>query len=578
MKNQFKKISVVFLIAAMVVVAVPNVYSARGEDVKDTITYSFANQTSGLAYGNIFVTTTRAGEYDIYWGDESGNKLESEGIEYSELGSCITTESNLSATYNVISEYTAIPKGAKKVLLVNHDEEVIAQDDIPKNKQFNLGKEKYQFALMSDVHYNRYPEEGENTKDDAGVRAFDRALKFLNDRGIKLVTLTGDLSNQGEISAYTKFNAAVAKYPGMVAYTCMGNHDVSWTKSYSKTIPLFAANVNKTRKTDTSVKNINTNGVDFVYEKNGDIFIFFSQTKAGYGKNRELVTPQQLTWLEKVLNKYANRKIYLYFHTYFAAENGVVTTAVGNLKTPLGYTYDLTYYFGNSDEVRFRKLLNKYPNITMFNGHSHWSFDEQQYNKYANIGNINSKKSGASILHISSVTAPRTAVLDKTLFDAGQKRYENFDEKSEGMIATRYDKATVYRAVDFLSGKYMANATYLNVDGKMGTPVAEIILAKSKIKTVGKVKKVSKKSNKYKVKIKYAKVANATKYNIQYSTSKKFKKSKTKSKTVKATSYTITKLKKKTTYYIRVRAVGSQFGEIIYGKWSTKKKVRTKKK
>ena len=67
--------------------------------------------------------------------------------------------------------------------------------------------------------------------------------------------------------------------------------------------------------------------------------------------------------------------IYLFFHTYFADEKGDATKAVGNLKNPGGYTYDLTYIFGNSDEVRFRKLLNKYPNVTMFSGHSHWAYD-----------------------------------------------------------------------------------------------------------------------------------------------------------------------------------------------------------
>ncbi len=579
MNNNLKKIFASLLVLAMVVTVVPNLANVKGNDEANTysVTYQFANQTAGSAYGKVAITTEEPGEYSIYWGDDNGEKLKSNNIEYSELGTCTTTQSKLSATYSVISEYTAVPEGAKEVLLVDEDEDVVATYDIPQNKQLNEGASKYKFALMSDVHYNRYPEEGDNTTNDSAVRAFDRALKFVNEQGIKLVTLTGDLSNQGEISSYNKFNAAVAKYPGMVAYTCMGNHDVSWTKSYKTTVPLFAANVNKTRTTDKNVKNINSNGVDFVYQNGDDIFIFFSQTKASYGKNRELVTPEQLNWLERMLNRYANKKIYLYYHTFLAAENGDVTKGVGNLQTPLGYTYDLTYYFGNPDEVRFRKLLNKYPNITLFGGHSHWSLTEQQYNPYANIGNINSKKTGASIVHIPSVTAPRTAVLDKTVFDGGQKRYENYDEKSEGYIATRYANSTVYTAVDFMSGKYLAYATYINLDGKTSTPQKEITIGKSKIKSVGKAKKVSKKSKYYKAKIKYAKVANAASYKVQYSTSKKFKSGKTKTKTVKATSCTITKLKRKTTYYIRVRAVGSQFGYTLYGKWSTTKKVKTKK-
>lgn len=68
---------------------------------------------------------------------------------------------------------------------------------------------------------------------------------------------------------------------------------------------------------------------------------------------------------------------------------------------------------------------------------------------------------------------------------------------------------------------------------------------------------------------------NATKYQVQYSTNNKFKKAKT--KTVKTNRYTIKGLKKNTRYYIRVRAVGYQFGYKITGSWSATKKVKTGK-
>ena len=73
----------------------------------------------------------------------------------------------------------------------------------------------------------------------------------------------------------------------------------------------------------------------------------------------------------------------------------------------------------------------------------------------------------------------------------------------------------------------------------------------------------------------WKKSSNADGYQIQYASNKKFKKAK--SKTVKSTSVTLKKLKKKTTYFVRVRAYKAVDGKKVYGKWSSVKKVKIKK-
>ena len=109
-----------------------------------------------------------------------------------------------------------------------------------------------------------------------------------------------------------------------------------------------------------------------------------------------------------------------------------------------------------------------------------------------------------------------------------------------------------------------------------GKPQEIIKINKTKITKIGKSKKISKKSKKYKTQIKYKKIPNAYKYEIQYGTNRKFKTAKT--KRTKNTKYTISKLKNKKTYYIRIRAYGYQFGERVYGKWSITKKLKIKRK
>ena len=97
--------------------------------------------------------------------------------------------------------------------------------------------------------------------------------------------------------------------------------------------------------------------------------------------------------------------------------------------------------------------------------------------------------------------------------------------------------------------------------------------------TVGKINKIKglavKNQKKLKVKATWKKLTNVSGYQIQYAPNKKFKKAK--SKTVKSTSVTIKKLKKKKTYFVRVRAYKLVDGKKVYGKWSVVKKVKIKK-
>ena len=70
-------------------------------------------------------------------------------------------------------------------------------------------------------------------------------------------------------------------------------------------------------------------------------------------------------------------------------------------------------------------------------------------------------------------------------------------------------------------------------------------------------------------------VKGAKGYQLQYALNKKFKKKK--SVQTKKTKYIIKKLKKKKTYYIRVRAYKMNGKKKVYGKWSTVKKVKIRK-
>lgn len=77
-------------------------------------------------------------------------------------------------------------------------------------------------------------------------------------------------------------------------------------------------------------------------------------------------------------------------------------------------------------------------------------------------------------------------------------------------------------------------------------------------------------------KISFGKIVEATGYEIQYSTNKKFA-SKKKMTTTKTTCK-FSKLSKKKTYYFRVRGYREAGSGKIYTKWSTVKKIKKIKK
>lgn len=103
---------------------------------------------------------------------------------------------------------------------------------------------------------------------------------------------------------------------------------------------------------------------------------------------------------------------------------------------------------------------------------------------------------------------------------------------------------------------------------------AEISANKPK---TSKIKKLTK-GKKY-FKVTWNKISSVKGYQIQYSTSSRFTKKKTKTVTVnslKSTSKTVKKLKSNKTYYVRVRTYKVVANQKVYSDWSAVKKVKTK--
>ena len=113
------------------------------------------------------------------------------------------------------------------------------------------------------------------------------------------------------------------------------------------------------------------------------------------------------------------------------------------------------------------------------------------------------------------------------------------------------------------------DAAYTNLEKvQVTTTTQKTTLKKASIKSLKNVKGK-------KVKIKINKVTGAKGYQIKYATNKKFKNCKYKN--TKKTTYTLTKLKKKSKCYVKVRAYKKSGNQKVYGKWSSPKSVKIKK-
>ena len=105
------------------------------------------------------------------------------------------------------------------------------------------------------------------------------------------------------------------------------------------------------------------------------------------------------------------------------------------------------------------------------------------------------------------------------------------------------------------------------------TTATNTTTVKAPAKTTVKLSKAKKTS----IKVSWKKISGVAAYQIQYSTSKNFKKAKTVKVSAKSASKVLKKLKKNKTYYIRVRAYKMNGRKKVYGKWSKVKKVKIKK-
>ena len=168
------------------------------------------------------------------------------------------------------------------------------------------------------------------------------------------------------------------------------------------------------------------------------------------------------------------------------------------------------------------------------------------------------------------LTGKFTVTLSKTSYTYNGK-------KQTPKVAVTYKGKTVsskYYTVSYKNNKNVGNAS-VTVTGKGKYKACS---GKASFKIILKPGNISElKAGKKSASVKWSKISGAAGYQLQYSTSKKFSKSKTvKISGTAKNKQTIKSLSSQKTYYVRIRAYKTVNGKKWYGAWSKSKKCCVK--
>ena len=401
------------------------------------IEYDYLYETPGFAGGTITFLPETSDVYTFYWADANG-KLKDYTMLYSdEFAADVEAEVT-------IQSFTAIPKGATRLLAVSGDGDVTYSYTIPESRLFTE-EEMYAFGALSDTHQGtRYG------STSIPYNHFINAAKVLYDKGAITIGICGDFSYDNIESEYILHAEAIQEIygyaPDMPIFTTSGNHESKYTGfSYDWYMEYTRGVVDY--ESDLTYTNFGKDNLDYVVElPDGSVMIFLHQIYYDYGSSSSrLLDDHQLDWLGERLEEYKDKTVFLFFHTFMDEQVGDATAS--------GNEYGLPLISSTVEYKKFDEFFKKYTNVVYFSGHSHWAFDSQlvtpkpgktNYDK-----NIDDKDGTyATMVHIPACSTPRV------LTGSG-------DGRSEGYIVHVYENYVVFEGYEFVKGETFAYATYI---------------------------------------------------------------------------------------------------------------------
>ena len=278
----------------------------------------------------------------------------------------------------------------------------------------NLGNRLYSFGALSDIHI------GETTANGDYVRA----LQWLSEN-VDFICECGDLVHGNATNAPTQIQQYIdcRANASVPVYAIAGNHDGA-----------YVSNV------ETVIESYTGKPLYYSFTWGNDVFIMVGIKSNG--RTVSLFADGELQWLYETLEANRNKRCFVFQHVR-------PDDACGNA---LGiYTNDIWGDIaGYPEQTVFESLMNHYPNVVFFHGHSHVKFGLQTYDDRANVAR---DFSGWSV-HIPSLAVPRDA---SSLVNPS---FVSVYADSEGYVVDVYENGIHLRGRDFVRNEFLPIASY----------------------------------------------------------------------------------------------------------------------
>ncbi|MBE6727237.1 MAG: hypothetical protein E7562_01160 [Ruminococcaceae bacterium] len=387
-----KKLLALILCVMLVFGAVPTMSIFATPTYPPYVSYVFANDFTANADGVIKYVGPIAVEditgVKLFWARENGFRLDGY-THFAEMDGATAI-----AGYT-ISGNLLIPKGATRVIMeVSIENEAIENFvDIPLNKQNLDNDDDFSMFFISDTHINHAMNSQSNGNyavmgKESMVQRFDMLKDLIDQKraegdNVVGVSIIGDVVQGAQIPDtnywiadeydYTYANDVLSSSNLQGAYPIWytnGNHDITlgtngdnsaWLNFFESKINLLNQSISNGTYPESiinSIQPIDKESGIYWYDTYiaGYHFIYLSTPYNGFQVGEE-----QLAWLEGLLKADAESGKPTFILGHFQTA-GTVTTVTNNGKCHM------------NDSDAFQKILNKYPNVLYFSGHTHANF------------------------------------------------------------------------------------------------------------------------------------------------------------------------------------------------------------
>ena len=401
---------------------------AAGEQttMPQSASYMFSDSANRKAAG-IFTMSLPEGHnatsYSLYWGDATGNKLEG----FTAVHTAPITSTTVTAALPLKS---SVPENATYLLVYTKSEQY-GECAVPYKIGLNAatvqtGNRLGQFVVVSDLHLG------------VGKGAEKNFVYMLKDvkataPDASAIMVVGDAVHSADLANYELFDRLCEQIPDLPPiYRTPGEREYLSPDGYTYDPTAHQANLQLFLDHIPHPMGLQLRTPYYTFFLNGCPAIVFGADS--YENGNAVYSQAQLTWLESTLKSInRTRPVFLFMH------EPLPNTVAGSADSQ---------GFGNvKNHAEIKKIIDQYPNILLFNGHSHWNMQDTN-----------------NIYHFSGGSRAFNTAAIVSLWEIGAGAPGGHElAGSQGYYVTVYEDAVLVQGRNFATGEWLSEAYYLLV-------------------------------------------------------------------------------------------------------------------